>query len=74
MDDFENSQATMIFTDEPDNGSVYMATGLELPTSSYLFRVAAVNNLGIGPFATIQTKKGQFVVCAIVVMIGVITY
>ena len=54
-----NSLATIttVDSDESDDGGSYLATGLD-PSSSYLFKVAAVNNIGIGPFATVQTKKG----------------
>ena len=48
---------TIVNSGEPDDGGNYMATGLD-PSSSYLFKVAAVNNIGIGPFATVQTKEG----------------
>ena len=54
-----NSLATItpVNSGEPYDGGNYMATGLD-PSSSYLFKVAAVNNVDIGPFATVQTKKG----------------
>ena len=59
---FGNSLATMIISGEPGDGGSYMATGLD-PSSIYLFKVAAVNNIGVGPFAniTVQTKEGLFV-------------
>ena len=49
---------------EPDDGGSYTATRLE-PSTNYLFRVAAINSIGLGPFATVQinleSDKGQFV-------------
>ena len=63
MNIFGNSLATMIISGDPDDGGVYMAAGLN-PSSDYLFKVAAVNNIGVGHFATvtIHTKEGLFVV------------
>ena len=44
-------------SDGPDNGGGYMATALQ-PSVSYMFKVAAINNNGIGPFTEVQTMKG----------------
>ena len=68
MDTCGNSLATIttVNSDESDDGGSYLATGLD-PSSSYLFKVAAVNNIGIGPFSTVQTKKGCLL-CTILVM------
>ena len=72
-----NSLATIttVNSGEPDNGGNYMATGLD-PSSSYLFKVAAINNIGIGPFSTVQ-KKGCLLcthsnMCCFVSLIGVV--
>ena len=75
VDDFAHSLATMIISGDPDDGGVYMAAGLD-PSSGYLFKVAAVNNIGVGHFATVtvQTKEGLFVVHANTYNIIVIVY
>ena len=52
VDIFGNNPSTMISSGEPDDGGSYTATRLD-PSSSHLFKVAAVNKLGFGPFATV---------------------
>ena len=57
---------------EPDDGGSYTAAGLD-PSSSYLFKVAVVNNIGIGPFATVQTQKGCLVLTVYILVMHVQT-
>ena len=52
VDIFGNYPSTMNSSGEPDDGGSYTATRLD-PSSSHLFKVAAVNKLGFGPFATV---------------------
>ena len=42
-------------SDGPDDGGSYTATGLER-THNYLFKVAAVNDVGMGTFASAQVE------------------
>ena len=54
--ELENGIPTIktVRSSEPDDGGSYTATGLE-PSASYLFLVAAINSIGLGPFAAIQS-------------------
>ena len=40
---------------DPDNGGSYTVSGLQ-PSTNYVFRVAAVNDAGVGVFATVLTN------------------
>ena len=55
-----NRQSTIITVriNEPDDGGNYTAMGLE-PSVSYLFKVAALNSIGLGPFATVQSRENK---------------
>ena len=49
------TDVTVVNKNEQDNGGSYTATGLE-PSTNYNFKVAAVNDVGVGKFANVQVQ------------------
>ena len=54
MDSTDQMTDRVNITDS-DNGGSYTASGLQ-PSTNYVFRIAAVNDAGVGVFATVLTN------------------